>query len=186
MRRSMFAAVVVLASASSLLPQAALAQWWDLPDGIDNPRPRYYDYHPPGVFYGDAGPVGFAASGFVALPFAASPPPAYGSAGYGYGSAYVAPPAVVPVAPRPPYGYVGPPNATPPVAVPVAPRPPYGYIGSANATPPVALPVAPRPLYGYIGSANVAPPVAVPVAPRPLCGVYRYWRDGICVDRRGY
>jgi hypothetical protein len=79
-RRSMFAAVVVLASASSLLSQAALAQWWDLPDGIDNPRPRYYDYHPPGVFYGDAGPVGFAASGFVALPFAASPPPAYGSA----------------------------------------------------------------------------------------------------------
>jgi hypothetical protein len=163
-RRSMFAAVVVLASASSLLSQAALAQWWDLPDGIDNPRPRYYDYHPPGVFYGDAGPVGFAASGFVALPFAAIPLPAYGSAGYGYGSAYVAPPAAVPVAPRPPYGYVGPANATPPVAVPVAPRPPYGYVGPAN----------------------VAPPVAVPVAPRPLCGVYRYWRDGICVDRRGY
>ena len=87
------------------------------PMASDNPRQRYYDYHPPGVFYGDAGPNGFSASGFVA----ASPLPSYGSAGY-----------------------------------------------------------------GYIGSPYAAPSVAVPVAPRPLCGVYRYWRDGICVDRRGY
>src|SRR5262245_55285005 len=119
--RSMFAAVIVVAGGSSLMGQGAMAQWWNLPDGIDNPRPRYYDYHPPGVFYGDPGPVGFAASGFLAAPLAASPPSSYGSAGYGY------------------------------------------------LPPPYA-----------------APSVALPVAPRPLCGVYRYWRDGICVDRRGY
>jgi hypothetical protein len=116
-RRSMFAAVIVVAGGASPLSQGAMAQWWNLPDGVDNPRQRYYDYHPPGVFYGDAGPNGFSASGFVA----ASPLPSYGSAGD-----------------------------------------------------------------GYIGSPYAAPSVAVPVAPRPLCGVYRYWRDGICVDRRGY
>jgi hypothetical protein len=116
-RRSMFAAVIVVAGGGSLLCEGATAQWWNLPDGVDNPRPRYYDYHPPGVFYGDAGPNGFSVSGFVAAP----PPPSYGSAAY-----------------------------------------------------------------GYIGSPYAAPSLALPVAPRPLCGVYRYWRDGICVDRRGY
>ena len=120
MRRSMFAAVIVLASGVSLLSQGTFAQWSDLPDGIDNPRPRYYDYHPPGVFYSDPGPVGFAASEFLVAPNAASPAPAYGAAGYGYMAPYA------------------------------------------------------------------APSVAVPVAPRPLCGVYRYWQNGICVDRRGY
>jgi hypothetical protein len=77
----MFAAVIVLASGVSLLSQGACAQWWDLPDGIDNPRPRYYDYHPPGVFYGGPGPVGFTASEFLVAPNAASPAPAYGGAG---------------------------------------------------------------------------------------------------------
>lgn len=121
MRRSIFVAVVVVAGGLSLLCQGAKAQSWNLPDGIDNPRPRYYDYHPPGVFYSDAAPVGFATPDFLAVPFVASPPAGYGGAGY---------------------GYIAPPYA--------------------------------------------APSVAVPVAPRPLCGVYRYWRDGICVDRRGY
>src|SRR5262245_92294 len=119
-RRSMLAAVVVVAGGSSLLCQGANAQWWDLPDGIDNPRPRYYDYHPPGVFYSGPGPVGFSASEFLVAPNAASPAPAYGATGYGYMAPYA------------------------------------------------------------------APSVAVPVAPRPLCGVYRYWQNGICVDRRGY
>ena len=119
MRRATFAAVIAAASGSLLLCQGAAAQWWDLPDGIDNPRPRYYDFHPPGVFYGDAGPVGFAASGYVAAPYAGGP--VYGAGGYGYGA------------------------------------PPYPSAG-----------------------------VIVPIAPRPLCGVYRYWRDGVCVDRRGY
>jgi len=118
-RRATFAAVIAAVSGSLLLCQGAAAQWWDLPDGIDNPRPRYYDYHPPGVFYGNAGPVGFAASGYVAAPPAEAPTSAPG--GYGYGA------------------------------------PPYPAAG-----------------------------VIVPIAPRPLCGVYRYWRDGVCVDRRGY
>jgi hypothetical protein len=114
-RRTTLVAVVVVATVFQC--QGATAQWWDLPDGIDNPRPRYYDYHPPGVFYGDAAPVGFAASGYVAVPYAPAPAPATG--GYGYGA------------------------------------PPY-------------------------------PGVVAPIAPRPLCGVYRYWRDGVCLDRRGY
>jgi hypothetical protein len=118
-RRRTLAIIIAVASGSSLLGQGAAAQWWDLPDGIDNPRPRYYDYHPPGVFYGDAGPVGFAVPGYVAAPDAASP--ANGTAGYGYGA------------------------------------PPYPTAG-----------------------------VVVPIAPRPICGVYRYWRDGVCLDRRGY
>jgi hypothetical protein len=118
-RRRTFAAIIAVASGSSLLCHGAAAQWWDLPDGIDNPRPRYYDYHPPGVFYGDPGPVGFAVFGYVAPPSAAGP--AIGAAGYGYGA------------------------------------PPYPTAG-----------------------------VVVPIAPRPLCGVYRYWRDGVCLDRRGY
>ena len=118
MRRTTFA-VLAVASGMSLLSEGAAAQWWDLPDGVDNPRPRYYDYHPPGVFYGDAGPVGFAASGYVAAPLVANP--GYAPAGYGYGA------------------------------------PPYPTAG-----------------------------VVVPIAPRPLCGVYRYWRDGVCLDRRGY
>jgi len=116
-RRSMFAALVAATSASSLLCGGATAQWWDLPDGIDNPRPRYYDYHPPGVFYDSPGPVGFGFSGYVAAPSA----PAYGASDYGYAAS------------------------------------PYS-----------------------------APAVAVPIAPRPICGVYRYWRDGVCRDRRGY
>ena len=120
MRRSLFAAVLVLASGLSLLSQRAFAQWWDLPDGIDNPRPRYYDYHPPGVFYSGAGPVGFSASGVLLAPNPPDPAPAYGSTGYGY--------------------------------------------------------LAPYP----------APSIAVPIAPRPLCGVYRYWQNGVCIDRRGY
>ena len=117
MRRTMLVAVIAVASGSLLICEGAAAQWWDLPDGIDNPRPRYYDYHPPGVFYGDAAPVGFAASGYGVAPYIAGPPP--GTAGYGYG----------------------------------APPSPGGV---------------------------------APIAPRPLCGVYRYWRDGVCLDRRGY
>jgi hypothetical protein len=117
-RRLTFAAVILSAIGSSFLSEGAFAQWLDLPDGIDNPRPRYYDYHPPGVFYRDAGPVGFAASGFVVVPDPATPAPAYGSTGY----------------------------------------------------------MAP----------DAAPTVVVPIAPRPLCGVYRYWQNGICLDRRGY
>ena len=119
MRRTIFALIAVT-SAASFLCEGAAAQWWDLPDGIDNPRPRYYDYHPPGVFYGGPGPVGFAFSGYAAVPYAPSPAPGYAAPGYGYAAA------------------------------------PYS-----------------------------APAVIVPTAPVPLCGVYRYWRDGVCRDRRG-
>ncbi|HJZ33846.1 MAG TPA: hypothetical protein VKF35_22205 [Hyphomicrobiaceae bacterium] len=114
MRRSMLAAVVAGMSASSFLCPGASAEWWYLPNGIDNPMPRYYDYRSPGVFYGNPGPVGFEASGPLAAPYAAAP--TYG--GYGYAAA--------------------------------------------------------------------VPPAAVVVPVRPICGVYRYWRDGVCRDRRGY
>jgi hypothetical protein len=164
-RRSMFAAVLVLVS--GVLPsQGAFAQWWDLPNGIDNPRPRYYDYHPPGVFYGSAGPVGFAASGFLVAPNATSPAPAYGNAGYGYVAPHPAPSVA---SPAPAYGSAG-----------------YGYV-APHAAPSIA---SPAPAYGSAGYGYVAPyaapSVAIPVAPRPLCGVYRYWQNGICNDRRGY
>jgi hypothetical protein len=146
-RRATLAAVIAAVSGSLLLCQGAAAQGRDLPDGIDNPRPRYYDYHPPGVFYGDTGPVGFAASGYVVAPYAQAP--AYGAGGY----AYSAPP-------YPASGYV---------AAPYAQAPAYGAGGYAYSAPPY-------PAAGVI----------VPIAPRPLCGVYRYWRDGVCIDRRGY
>jgi hypothetical protein len=120
-RRSMFAAVIAVTSGSPFLCGGASAQWRDLPDGIDNPRPRYYDYHAPQVFYGDSGPVGFGFSEFVTVPYVASPDLAQASPGY-----------------------------------------------------------------GYAGSPQLEPPAVVPIAPRPICGVYRYWRDGLCRDRRGY
>ena len=114
-------ALVAITSASACLCAGAAAQSRDLPDGLDNPRPRYYDYHPPGVFYGGPAPVGFAFSGYLAAPYATG-------------------------------------AATP-----------FGTPGD-----------------GYTASPYAAPSLVVPLAPRPLCGVYRYWRDGACIDRRGY
>ena len=114
------AALLAITSASSFLCGGAAAQWI-LPDGLDNPRPRYYDYHPPGVFYDGPAPVGFGFSGYLAAPYATAPAPAFGAPGE-----------------------------------------------------------------GYTASPYAAPSVVVPFAPRPLCGVYRYWRDGVCIDRRGY
>jgi hypothetical protein len=89
----------------------------DLPTGIDNPRPRYYDYHPPSVYYEHSGPVAFDFSGEAAVAYDVGAAPDYSGPGYGY---------------------------------------------------------------------LAAPPVVVEIVPRPICGVYRYWRDGVCRDRRGY
>jgi hypothetical protein len=200
-RRAMLAAVIAVGSASSFLCQEAAAQWWNLPDGLDNPRPRYYDYHPPGVFYRNPGPVGLSVSGFVAAPAAAVAAPVYGSPGYGYvavpsavapapvygnaGSGYVAGPSAAARAPvygNAGSGYVAAPHAA-------ARAPVYGNAGSGYVAAPYAAPPAPvygNAGYGYVAVPYAAPTAIVPVAPRPLCGVYRYWRDGVCVDRRGY
>jgi hypothetical protein len=179
-RRAMLAAVVAAVGASSLVSQEAAAEWWNLPDGIDNPRPRYYDYHPPGVFYRNPGPVGFSVSGYLAAPYPATPGPGYGVPGYGFVAALY--PAPAPATGGPGYGNGGAPYAAAPG--PVYRVPAYGYV----ATP---YPAAPGLAYGnagsgYVAAPNATPGAVVPVVPRPLCGVYRYWREGVCVDRRGY
>jgi hypothetical protein len=125
--RSISAALIVVATASSFLCGSASAQSRVIADGLDNPRPRYYDYHPPGVFYGGAGPVGYNVYGYVA------PVPVYPGGGFAAAA--------------------------------------YG-----------------APVYGYTSLGYAAPRVVAPVVPvaRPICGVYRYWRNGRCLDRRGY
>jgi hypothetical protein len=112
------AAVTFLAMA-----QSAAAQDFPIPNGIDNPMPRYYDYRAPRAFYGDDAPIAFDWQPGAPVYGYRAPPPAYGSQSYGY----------------------------------------RAYDG-----PSLRAEVMPGP------------------APRPICGVYRYWRDGRCIDARGY
>ena len=65
MRRSIIALVLAATGTLCLASNAAFAEHWRLPDGIDNPMPRYYDYRSPRVFYFDEAPIAFDAYGYA-------------------------------------------------------------------------------------------------------------------------
>jgi hypothetical protein len=94
----------------------------------------------------------------------------------------------VQVTPNPPPVYPGQPFAAPAPA-PYPPsgivQPAAGYLPLLGAPPAYGSPVSgygPPPATGYAGPAVA--PTAVPA--QPICGVFRYWRDGRCIDARGY
>ena len=103
MRRAVVALVSIAVCAFTVCDTAA-AESWLLPDGVDNARPRYYDYRAPRPYYYDDAPMALRVSppAFIY----AVPAPAYAPTG-----AYLPPPAY----PPPAYGYVAPPAPPPPV-----------------------------------------------------------------------
>jgi hypothetical protein len=135
--RRFFMTMLLLAAASGLSAAADAGDRWRLPDGADNPMPRYFDYHPPKVFYFDEMPVAFRLQGRPSQPYANGIP--------------TYPPAVI-----------------------LYPAPAYPVPGPALHMHP-GYPVTP-----------VVPNVVTPVPLQPICGVFRYWRDGRCIDARGY
>ena len=82
-------------------------------------------------------------------------------------------------APQPYVGVPPPPSAPAAIVTPVAA--PLAYAPSGYPAPVGAY--APPPVQGY-APAPIAPTVGA--RPQPICGVFRYWRDGRCVDARGY
>src|SRR5262249_21815493 len=65
-------------------------------------------------------------------------------------------------------------------------HPAAGYLPPLHAPPAYAPPLsayAPPAGPGY-PPPEVAPTGGVPA--QPICGVFRYWRDGRCIDARGY
>lgn len=103
----MWLAVVALASiavCALTVCHTAAAESWLLTDGVDNARPRYYDYRAPRRYYYDDAPMALRLpppAFLYAMP--AQPAPPYAPTG-----AYLPAPGY----PSPDYGYVAPP--TPP------------------------------------------------------------------------
>jgi hypothetical protein len=158
-RRSTIAFVIAAAGGLSLANNGAAGEYRRLPDGVDNPMPRYYDYRAPRAFYIDQAPVAFRLNGYPNQPYPNQP--------YGAG----------PIPPYPPAAVIYP----PPVYAPPVNAPPM-YAPAAAYAPPINA-YAP-PVQGY-PVAPVVPNVVV-VRPQPLCGVYRFWQGDRCVDARGY
>jgi hypothetical protein len=79
-----------------------------------------------------------------------------------------------------PYAAV-PPPPSPPATIVTPVGAPLAYAPSGYPAPVGAY--APPPVLGY-GPAPVVPTLGA--RSQPICGVFRYWRDGRCVDARGY
>jgi hypothetical protein len=88
-------------------------------------------------------------------------------------------PGAVGYFPQPYVGVLPPPSAPAPIVTPVGA--PVAYAPSGYPAPVGAY--APPPVPGY-APAPVVPTVGA--RSQPICGVFRYWRDGRCVDARGY